>query len=93
MAQIAVILFVLLSVIYVFILVPKAISSIVSDLGLDRTRWLFVYLGFNVFYLIYLYYLLIGSDKRNEKIKLAVLIGIYLCIFYGAYLIDEFSSY
>ena len=92
MITIAVIVFVIGSVIFGLMIAPSIAARIASARGLDYKKWFFYCIVFNVFALVWL----CTSSKFEqtaEKRALVMLIVAYIGIFAGAYLIDKYTAY
>jgi len=92
MITIAVIVFVVGSVIFGLIIAPKIAARIASDRGLDSKKWFFYSIVFNLFAFFWLFTLL-KSEQHAEKRALFTLILVYIGIFAGVYLIDKYTAF
>jgi uncharacterized BrkB/YihY/UPF0761 family membrane protein len=92
MTTILVVVFVIFSILFAFILVPKLTTDIAINEGFDRNKWIFYSISLNVIALIWLYSVL-NPGKNKEKKYVLVLILVYIGIFCGAYAIDKYTHF
>jgi cytochrome bd-type quinol oxidase subunit 2 len=87
-----IIVFVFISILFSFFIVPKMTTDIAVNEGFDRGKWIFYCIILNIFSLIWLYTIL-DSNKSREKKLIIILVLIYFCIFFGAYSIDKYTGF
>lgn len=92
MITLAVIVFVVGSVVFGLMIAPTIAAKIASARDLDYKKWFFYSIVFNVFAFLWLYTLL-KSEQYAEKRALFTLILVYVGIFAGAYLIDKYTAF
>ena len=92
MVTIAVIVFVVGSVIFGLMIAPTIAARIASARDLDYKKWFFYSIVFNVFAFFWLFTLL-KSEQYAEKRALFTLILVYIGIFAGAFLIDKYTTF
>lgn len=92
MTQILVTSFLIVAILFALFVVPKVTADIAEDAGVNEAKWYFYCTVFNIFALTWLFASL-GPKMYRRKILIAMLIAIYLLIFYGAYAIDKYTTY
>jgi hypothetical protein len=92
MTETMIISFIIFSILFAFIIVPKATIDIAIEAGFEKHKWYFYAIGLNIFALIWLYVSMSPKNHR-QKIIVGTLIIIYLIILYGAYAVDKYTTY